>query len=184
MFFVQNNLSKTKKIIISAICLALILILGRFKIMLFGGAVKLTLGGIFYRFASIILGPIYGFVIAFLSEMLGAILNPMGNYIFLLSVTEGLQGLFVGLIWNLLDKVGFAKKKLLKLCIAISIPGLLTSFANSFILKHYLLWADEIFWGTVILRLEKEIIMILINVFVLRIMLNIYEKKININRGK
>lgn len=40
----------------------------------------------------------------------------------------------------------------------------------------------QIFWGTVVLRLEKEVIMILINVFVLRIMLNIYEK--NINRGK
>lgn len=180
----KNNLSKTKQIIISAFCLSLALIMGRFKIMLFGGTVKLTFGGIFYRFASVILSPIYGFVIAFLSEMLGAILNPMGNYIFLLSVTEGLQGLFVGLIWNLLDKIGFAKKKLLKLCIAVSIPGLLTSFANSFILKHYLLWADEIFWGTVVLRLEKEVIMILINVFVLNIMLNIYEKKININRGE
>ena len=178
----NNNLSKTKKIIISAFCLSLALIMGRFKIMLFGGSVKLTFGGIFYRFASIILGSIYGFVIAFLSEMLIAILNTMGNYIFLLSVTEGLQGLFVGLIWNLLDKIGLAKKKLLKLCIAVSIPGLLTSFANSFILKHYLLWSDEIFWGTVVLRLEKEVIMILINVFILRIMLNIYEK--NINRGK
>ncbi len=82
----------------------------------------------------------------------------------------------------MLDKIGLAKKKLLKLCIAVSIPGLLTSFANSFILKHYLLWSDEIFWGTVVLRLEKEVIMILINVFILRIMLNIYEK--NINRGK
>ncbi len=180
----KNNLSETKKIIISAFCLSLALIMGRFKIMLFGGTVKLKFDEIFYRFASIILGPIYGFVIAFLSEMLSAILNPMGNYIFLLSVTEGLQGFFVGLIWNLLDKVGFAKKKLLKICVSVSIPGLVTSFANSFVLKHYLLWADEVFWGTVVLRLEKEIIMILINVFVLRIMLNIYEKNTNINRGK
>ena len=128
--FIKNNISKAKKVIISAFCLALALIIGRFKLILFGGTVKLTFGGIFYRFASIVVGAGYGFLIAFLSEMLGAILNPVGNYIFLLSVTEGLHGLLVGIIWHLCSKNKFSQNKLIKLCVSLSLPGILTNFAN------------------------------------------------------
>ena len=181
--FIKSNISKAKKIIICAFCLALALIIGRFKLILFGGTVKLTFGGIFYRFASIIIGPLYGLLIAFLSEMLGAILNPVGNYIFLLSVTEGLQGLLVGIIWHLFDKNKAHQNKLIKLFFSVSIPGIMTNFANSFILKHYLLWSDEIFWKTVMIRLGKELIMILLNIIVLNVMLDIYDKKINTNHA-
>lgn len=179
--FIKNNISKAKKIIICAFCLALALIIGRFKLILFGGTVKLTFDGIFYKFAAIIIGPFYGLLIAFLSEMLGAILNPVGNYIFLLSVTEGLHGLLVGIVWRLFDKNKFHQNKLIKLFFSLSVPGIMTNFVNSFILKHYLLWANEIFWKTVIIRLGKELIMILINIIVLNLMLDIYEKKINMN---
>ena len=179
--FIKNNIYKEKKIIICAFCLALALIIGRFKLILFGGTVKLTFDGIFYKFAAIIIGPFYGLLIAFLSEMLGAILNPVGNYIFLLSVTEGLHGLLVGIVWRLFDKNKFHQNKLIKLFFSLSVPGIMTNFVNSFILKHYLLWANEIFWKTVIIRLGKELIMILINIIVLNLMLDIYEKKINMN---
>lgn len=176
----EKNISKTKKIIIAAFCLALALIMGRFKIILFNGTVKLTFGGVFYRFAGMILGPMYSFIIAFFSEMLGAILNPVGSYIFLLSVTEGLQGLLVGLIWRILDKNKLFKRDLVKLFICVGLPGLLINFINSFVLRYYLLWADEIFLMTVLIRLGKEFVMILLNVFVLKAMLELYRNKIKV----
>ena len=106
-FFMNNNLYKTKKIIISAFCLLLTLIMWRCEIMLFGGTVRLTFGETFYRFASIILGPFYGAVIACLSEMHGTIaailiqMGILGIYIFvfcLLAAAKGMGEPFVSLI--------------------------------------------------------------------------------------
>lgn len=63
-FFMKNNLSEMKKIIICVFCLLLELVI-RSTIKQF--LITIVLIGIFYRFISIILGPIYGFIIDFLA---------------------------------------------------------------------------------------------------------------------
>ncbi len=60
----KNNLSEMKKIIICVFCLLLELVI-RSTIKQF--LITIVLIGIFYRFISIILGPIYGFIIDFLA---------------------------------------------------------------------------------------------------------------------
>ncbi|MDR2047339.1 MAG: folate family ECF transporter S component [Clostridiales bacterium] len=52
-------------------------------------------------FAGMLLGPVSGFSVGFLGDLLGCIVSPKGPYIILIGISSGLLGLIPGLIMNL-----------------------------------------------------------------------------------
>lgn len=166
------NFSRTKKIIISAMFLALAIIIGRFRIVI-PGLFRIIFNGPFYKFIAIIFGPIYGTIISFLTETIGVILNPVGNYIWLFSIVTALRGFFIGYLWQITCKKKFA------LIISIAIPDFIASFLNTLIMKYYLLWPQKTFFIMLGIRLFKETILIAINIFILSVMLDTYKKIID-----
>ena len=171
----QKNFSVTKKIIISGLFCGLAIIFSSLRIII-PGVCKISFDGPFYKFISIILGPFYGGISAFFAETIGAFLNPVGNYIPLFSITGGLRGFLVGFIYRLLDEFSWAQKKSLKLIASIFISDFFVSFLNSIIIKFYLGWSPKIFWINVCIRFGKEFFLVIVNVIVLKIMLDIYDK--------
>ena len=172
----QNNFSRLKKIIISAIFLALAIIIYQYK-MVIPGLFRIVFNGPFYKFIAIIFGPLYGLVIGFLSEIISVLINYSGNYIFLFSITAGLRNFLVGLIWFLLSKKNNnPQKDFLKLIICVSIPDYFISFINTLIYETYFIWPLKTFFVNLGLRLCKESVMIIINISILNIMLDKYKK--------
>ena len=179
VYGVQNNFSRLKKLIISAMFLALAIIIGQCKIII-PGLFRVVFNGPFYKFIAIIFGPSYGLVIGFLSEIIGVLINYSGNYIFLFSITAALRNFLVGLIWFILSKKNKShKNNFLKLIICVGLPDYFISFVNTLIYKSYFIWPIKTFFANLALRLTKESIMIIINIFILNIMLGIYKKVID-----
>lgn len=89
-------MSKTKKMIISAILLALLLVLARFL------SIKTPLLSISFAFvpimmAAILLGPKYSALIAALGDFIGAILFPFGTYFPGFTVSAAISGCIYGI---------------------------------------------------------------------------------------
>lgn len=97
-----------KKIVISAMFLAIAVslnTLSSFYIPLFGAnSVRVSFGGVFTLFPSILFGPLYGAVVGGLSDLIGYILKPTGAYIPFLTLTAALGGALQGFLWMLLKK--------------------------------------------------------------------------------
>lgn len=90
-------MSKLKKVILSGILLALLIVLNRFV------SIKTPLLVISFSFvpimmAAIWLGPKYATLIAALGDFIGAILFPFGTYFPGFTLSAGLKGLIYGLI--------------------------------------------------------------------------------------
>lgn len=90
-------MSKLKKVILSGILLALLIVLNRFV------SIKTPLLVISFLFvpimmAAIWLGPKYATLIAALGDFIGAILFPFGTYFPGFTLSAGLKGLIYGLI--------------------------------------------------------------------------------------
>ena len=88
--------SKSKKIILSALLLSILLVLSRFL------SIKSTFLVISFSFipmmlAGIYLGPWYACLICALGDLIGALLFPFGAYFPGFTVSSGLMGLVYGL---------------------------------------------------------------------------------------
>lgn len=178
---VQKKFSITKKIIISGLFSGLAIIFSSLRIII-PGVCKISFDGPFYKFISIILGPFYGGMSAFFAETIGAFLNPVGNYIPLFSITGGLRGFLVGFLYRFLDKFLWAQKKILKLIASIFISDFLVSFLNSIIIKFYLGWSTKIFFINTCIRFGKEFFLVIVNMIILKIMLDVYDKIVDGNK--
>jgi len=90
-------MNKTKKIILSALFIAATIVLGR---ILSIRTSIITIGFSFVpiMLSAIILGPKYSTFIATISDIIGALLLPIGSYYFGFTVTSFLTGLTYGLI--------------------------------------------------------------------------------------
>ena len=89
-------MSKTKKIIISGLLLALLIILSRFV------SIKTQILVISFSFIPIImsaiwLGPKYSTLIAMLGDLIGAILFPFGTYFIGYTISQALTGFVYGM---------------------------------------------------------------------------------------
>lgn len=92
------SITKTKKIILSAMLLAVLLILSRFL------SVKTSLLVISFSFipimiSAIYLGPKYSTLIAALGDLIGALLFPFGTYFVGFTISAGLIRIY---LWNIL----------------------------------------------------------------------------------
>jgi Predicted membrane protein len=178
----QKKFSQTDKIVISAIFLAMALIIGRFRIVVpYAGVpfLKITFSGPLYKFIAIIFGPVYGGIIPALADFIGATIDPIGNYIWMFTAVAFIKGFLIGLIWKCTEKFRNNDNKLwfyIALIISVSIPDFISSVLNTFIMKLYLLLPEKSFFIILISRLCKEFFMTIFNIIILAIIINVYEK--------
>lgn len=177
----QKNFSVTKKIIISGLFCGLAIIFSSLRIII-PGVCKISFDGPFYKFISITLGPFYGGISAFFAETIGAFLNPVGNYIPLFSMTGGFRGFLVGFLYRFFSKFLWSRKKILKLIVSIFISDFFVSFLNSIIIKFYLGWSPKIFLINACIRFGKEFFLVIVNVVIVKIMLDAYNKTVRRNK--
>lgn len=125
------------KIAYSALFIALGIILSRFLSLyaLFGlSFLKISLTMSVIIFASLYLGPVFGMIVSFSIDFLGAILFPQGGaYDFLFSIPAILEGLFPWVFYVILRKINVDKKYPILLGIIIL---LLDIFVLVFVLTH------------------------------------------------
>lgn len=125
-------MSKLKKVILSGILLALLIVLNRFI------SIKTPLLVISFSFvpimmAAIWLGPKYSTLIAALGDLIGAVLFPFGTYFPGFTISAGLVGLIYGIfIYKKPNEEVSDKKFLLKLIISnLLVLGLVEIFVVS-----------------------------------------------------
>lgn len=103
----QSNV-RLQRLTISAIFLSLSLVLQAtltFEIPLFGqNGLRVGLSGIFSVMPALLFGPLYGAVIAGLSDVLGFLVRPTGVYLPLMTLFAALGGLIRGGLWRVLHK--------------------------------------------------------------------------------
>lgn len=157
----MQTISKTKKIILSALMLTLSIILSRFL------SIKTPLLAIGFSFVPILLsaiwlGPKYTVIISGLSDLIGAILFPFGEFFIGFTISSILSGLIYGLI--LYKKDGeFSKKALIvRLIIATTIVTLFINVGLNTI--WLMIMYKKAFIVLLSTRILKELIMIPIQI--------------------
>lgn len=157
----METISKTKKIILSAFMLALSLVLSRFL------AINTPLLAISFNFVPIMLsaiwlGPKYTACIYGLSDLIGALLFPFGEYFIGFTISRILAGLIYGFILHQKEKEFSKKELVIRLIIATAI---VTIFIN---LGLNTLWLSMMYEKAFIVlvgtRIIKELIMLPIEV--------------------
>lgn len=157
----MQELSKTKKMILSALMLTLSIVLSRFL------SIKTPLLAISFNFVPILLsaiwlGPKYTVIISGLADLIGAILFPFGEFFIGFTISAILSGLIYGFI--LYKKEGELSKK--QLLIRLVIATLIATLIVNLLLNT--LWLvimyDKAFIALLITRAIKELIMIPIQI--------------------
>ena len=115
-------------------------------------------------YGSIILGPVYGLIMGYVSDLVGFIAFPNGAYAFIFALGAMLWGFMPGLfLYKKFDKV--------KLFIVITITHILVTFANTLGLLTFL--SAE----TALASLTIRLTMIPVNVIIISILVsNLYQK--------
>lgn len=157
----MQNLSKTKKMILSALMLTLSIVLSRFL------SIKTPLLAISFNFVPILLsaiwlGPKYTVVISGLSDVIGAILFPFGEFFIGFTISSILSGLIYGLILYKKDRELSKKELIIRLIIASFI---VTIFIYIILNTLWLvIMYDKAFFVIVGSRAIKELIMLPIQI--------------------
>lgn len=111
--------------------------------------------------AGVVLGPISGFAVGFLGDLLGHLIMPQGAYMPLIGISSGLFGLIPGLIFLLFNGKDYLK---------IGISFLLCLVICTVFLNTYNLWlvyskGTKSFWTYLELRLPFQILVSAVNCF-------------------
>ena len=157
-------MSKLKKIILSALLLAILIILSRF-ISIKTEILVISLSFIPIMMSSIWLGPKYSTIISGLGDLIGAILFPFGPYFPGFTISSVISGLIYGLFLYNKDKKIDNKKLILKLILSSSIVLLIVNiFINS--LWIHLLYGKA-YLAVLVSRVVAQIVMLPIQVIVI-----------------
>lgn len=173
----MQTISKTKKMILSALMITISIVLSRFL------SIKTPILSITFNFvpimlAGIWLGPKYSCLIAVIADLIGAILFPFGEFFIGFTISAAAMGLIYGFV--LYKKEGeYSKKELIIRLIIASVLVILivNTVLNTLWLVIMYKKAFFVLLGT---RIVKEIIMIPIQVgtmFILVQVLNPIVKK-------
>ena len=116
-----------RRMIVSAMFLAIALVIRVFTgtdLPLFGeSGLRISIHGIFSFMPAILFGPIYGAVVAGLTDFLGHYLRPSGAYIPYLTLTAMLAGFLRGLLWKLLKNKSNVFMRNIVLAMSLLITG-------------------------------------------------------------
>ncbi|MDE5831008.1 MAG: folate family ECF transporter S component [Clostridia bacterium] len=161
-------ISKTKKMILSALLLTLSIVLSRFL------SIKTPILSITFNFVPIMLsaiwlGPKYTCVISGLSDLIGAVLFPFGEFFIGFTISSITMGLIYGLILYKRE-CEFTKKGLIvRLIIAIVIETIVVqTILNTLWL---VIMYNKAFFVLLSTRIIKEIIMIPIQVITMFVLI-------------
>ncbi len=160
----MQTMSKTKKLILSALLLTLSIILSRFL------SIKTPLLAISFNFVPLMLaafwlGPKYTVIISVLSDLIGAILFPFGEYFVGFTVTAGILGLIFGLsLYKKGEEYG-NKELIVRLIIASVLGGILVNLLLNTL--WLVIMYDKAFFAVLSTRIVKEVIMVPIQVIVM-----------------
>lgn len=133
-------MSKTKKMILSALLLALDIVLSRI-ISVPIGHIKFSFGFVPLMLAAIWLGPKYSILIAVLNDLIGALLFPVGEFFIGYTITALLDGAIYGFLlykkpeeeWS---KMKFALRVILSTLLVSVICNLFLSSLWSYIITE------------------------------------------------
>lgn len=169
----MQEISKTKKMILSALMITLSIVLSRFL------SIKTPLLSISFAFVPTILsgvwlGPKYTCLISGISDIIGAILFPFGEFFIGFTISSILAGLIYGLV--LYKKQGELSTK--ELIIRLIIASLLvTVFINTCLNTLWLvIMYDKAFFVVLGARIIKELIMIPIQVITIFVIIKATRK--------
>ena len=119
----RNNLSKTQKLVYTAIFSALLVVVNIFQIPT--PLAQFSFVATIACIAGILLGPISGFAVAFIGDLIAGIVAPLGPYSPIIGIATSLYGLVPGVVF------AFFKGK--------DLPKIIISFAITFILSSIVL---------------------------------------------
>jgi ECF transporter S component (folate family) len=157
--------SKIKKIILSAMFLAILIVFSRFLSI---NLQLLTIGFTFVpiMLSALYLGPKYSAIIAALGDLIGALLFPFGPYFPGFTISAGITGLIYGLfLYRKPEKEMSNKKLILFLTISSAVVlGLISVLLNSVFL-HVLY--GSVFKVVLATRVVKDLIILPIQVAVI-----------------
>lgn len=150
-------MSKLKKVILSGILLALLIVLNRF-VSIKTQLLVIDLTFIPLMMGSIWLGPKYTTLIAVLGDFLGAMLFPFGAYFPGFTVSAGLVGLIYGIfLYKKQGKEMTNKQFIIRLIISnLLVLGVVRIFITSLWLK---ILYGQAFWVIVSTRVLTQVIM-------------------------
>ena len=158
-------MSKNKKIILSALLLALLIILSRF-LSIKTPIIKISFGFVPTMLCAIWLGPKYAVAINVLGDIIGATLFPTGPYFVGYTISTAVAGLIYGLILHKKNSDSYTDKQfILRLILATTLVAIISNMILN------TLWVSitggkafmVLFWT----RVPKQLIMIPIHVIVI-----------------
>lgn len=155
-------MTKNKKIILSALLLALLIILSRF-LSIKTPIMKISFGFVPTMLCAIWLGPKYSVLINVLGDIIGATLFPTGPYFVGYTISTAVAGLIYGLL--LYNKNNDDKKFLIRLILATTLVAVISNMVLN------TLWVSitggkafmVLFWT----RVPKQLIMIPVHVIII-----------------
>ena len=166
----MQTISKTKKIILSAMLLALTIVLSRFLSI---NTPLLVIGFSFIPMilSAIWLGPKYAAIICGLADLIGALLFPFGTYFIGFTISAILKGLLYGLILYKKNGELTNKELISRLIIACF---LVIAFVNVVIDALWLvIMYDRAFLAVLSVRIVPQLIMLPIQIVTLIILVNV-----------
>lgn len=180
----MQHISKTKKMILSALMITLSIVLSRFL------SIKTPFLAISFSFvptmlSAIWLGPKYTCLIAGIADLIGAIVFPFGEFFIGFTVSSILAGLIYGLI--LYKKEGELSKKSLLIRLIISTLAVTLVINTGLNTLWLVIMYDKAFIALLMARVVKELIMVPIQVITMFLLVQAtrkdYKKIFNIRLG-
>lgn len=161
-------MSKSKKIILSALLLALTVILSRFL------AIKTPLLSINFGFVPVVLcaiwlGPKWAILVNVLSDLIGATLFPFGSFFIGYTITKVVSGFIYGVLLYKKEQDTFTDKQfILRLIISVILVTLIANIGmNTLWLK---ITTGKAFMVLLSARIVKELVMIPIEIITIIIL--------------
>ena len=160
VFFMQT-ISKTKKMILSALLLAITIVLSRFL------SINTALLSIGFSFVPMILsaiwlGPKYSAIICGLADLIGALLFPFGTYFAGFTISAICKGLIYGLVLYKKGEKLSNKELIIRLIIAcIAVVGIVNILMDA---TWLVIMYDKAFFAVLSVRIVPQLIMIPIQI--------------------
>ena len=162
-------MSKTKKIILSALLLATTIVLSRFL------SINTSLFSIGFSFvpmvlAGIWLGPKYAAIISGLSDVIGALLFPFGAFFIGYTISAIAKGLIYGLVLYKNGEELTNKWLIIKLVISCTLVVVLVQFLMNSLWIY--MTTDKAFMAILTARVTAEAIMIPVQIVTMFVLIN------------
>lgn len=170
-------MSKTKKIVLAGIFVAMIVILSRFLSLKLPGF-KIGFSYIPVYLSAIILGPVYTSIVSVLADLIGSILFPFGSYFIGYTISALIKGIIYGVVLHKIYKEELSNKEII---IRLAVAALLTQVLVNGVLNT--LWIaitqDKAFFVIAGARFIKEIIMVPIHIVTMFALIKAIKPAIN-----